>query len=463
MIEDSVVEALVERARYRGPTVSADQLIGLDACLRQLGGQLALVARPELASRMGIEASGTLLIGPPGTGKTSVARFLAGRVGRPLYAISADEFGGEPELLHAVFRRLASEPAVLYIDEVSILAQRRDWSDAGDRRMLSALLTSLDGLSPPGGAGALWVIGACTNDIQLDPAIHRSGRLGVVVEFAPPSESHRRDLLDLYLSGVTHDLAGGELDRLAEVSVGATGADIRDWVSQAASEALAEEATETPVIRYPHLERVIARRGFIAAEDRPGREPDWETSLHEAAHAVIAFACFGRDALAKAHVGWASSNTTIDTFSRGHFTMADDWLEANPPTNLTWVDHAAVSLAGACAEQEVLGWRRGAGPDIARATRLVLAQLEEGDPDFGPSRSSLEHLGSLDAGVGSHEMRSLTWMLAQGRFASCWERTSSLVRAHRPAIERLAHHLLEVKGTVTGDEIVMAIGPLQED
>jgi len=459
VVDEALVEAIVERAHYRGPTTRADQLVGLDACLRQLGGQLALIARPELARRFGLEPSGTLLIGPPGTGKTSVARYLAAQMGLPLYQLSADEFGSDPELLHAVFRRLAPERAILFIDEISILAQKREWGEPEDRRMLSALLTSLDGLANEGVAGRLWVIGACTADIRLDPAIHRSGRLGVVVEFAPPSEEQRRSLFDLYLGGVPHVVQDADLDRLAEVAVGATGADIRDWVSQAAAEVLAETDATDPVIEYRHLETVVSRRGFIAAEGRAGREPDRETALHEAAHAVVAYALFGRGALAKVSVGFASTNGTVNQFMRGHFSLSDEWGLSHPPTSATWPDYVAVSLAGPCVEDLVLGYRGfGAGPDIAAATSQILDQLDAGDREFGPGRGTIEAAVDIHGvAVGSEAMRRTAWKLCRRRFEVARERTLALVAAHRASIERLAATLLDEKRTLTGDEIVAVI------
>jgi transitional endoplasmic reticulum ATPase len=189
------VTKLLERARYTGPAVSPDSLIGVDSCLRQLRHQIKLLERPDLFERMGLEPSGTLFIGPPGTGKTLMARLLAGQLDMPLYQLSADEFESEPRLVHDVFRALGNERALLFIDEISIIAQNR--RSSGRREMLSALLTSLDALSSYEIGSRLWVIGACTPDIDLDPAIYRSGRLGVVVEFAAPSEEQRAALFRL--------------------------------------------------------------------------------------------------------------------------------------------------------------------------------------------------------------------------------------------------------------------------
>jgi ATP-dependent Zn protease len=462
VVTDAEVEALVSRARYEGPVLTRDQLVGVDTCLRQLGGQLALIARPELASRFGLQPSGTLLIGAPGTGKSHTARYVAGQLGLPFYQISADEFGSDADLLHGVFRRLSSERAILFIDEISILAQRREWGDAEDRRMLAALLTSLDGLANDRATGRLWVIGACTADIHLDPAIHRSGRLGVVIEFEPPSQEQRRELFRLYLTGVPHAVSDADLDRLAEAAVGATGADIRDWVSQAASEVLAEtdvaDSGADPVIEARHLDSVVSRRGYVAAA-RPGRDPDWEVGVHESAHAVAAIVLFGPESLAKVSLGFGR-NADLGAAMLGHTTLSDDWARDHPPTSATWPAHAVYALAGVAAEQVLVGCRGGGGrPDVGQATEIILDQLDAADPDFGPSRKAVEaNAGVHGVAVGSDPMRGLAWELCRSRFGQCWQRTIDFVHERRAPIETLAHVLLDRKATLSGAEIVVELG-----
>ena len=446
---------MISKARYTGPTVAAKQVIGLQACLDQLDGQLALLARPELGARFGLEPSGTLFIGSPGTGKTLLARYLAGTLERPLYQFSADQFEGQPSLIHAVFERLQAERAVLFIDEISILAQKREWGDADDRRALIALLTCLDGLTSVAPAERPWVIGACTPDIQLDPALHRSGRLGVTIEIAHPSEEHRRQLFTLYLRPVPNRVGAGGIRRLARASAGATGADVRDWVNQAASLALAERSDRDPVILYRHLERVVVRRGYVPAEDRPGRLPDWETCVHEAAHAVSALVLFGEQSLGELSVGVARAG---DGVSRGRFVLADGWAMANPPTSLTWRDHAASFLAGAAAEEVVLGYRgAGSETDVAQATELILGLTDTGDPLFGPSRRTVEN-GGLRGSVGAEAMRTAAWFLLRQRFDECWIAAERLVEGHRDAIERLARALLDGRWILVGRQIADAAG-----
>ena len=455
------VEELIERARYRGPTVTADQLVGLDACLRQLGGQIALLARPELAKRFGLEPSGTLFMGPPGTGKTLVARYLAGQLELPLYHLSADEFGSDPGRVHEVFRRLGKERAILFIDEVSILApERRRWAESEDRRMLAALLTSLDGLPTSHGPDRLWVIGACTDDVALDPAIHRSGRLGVVIEFAPPSEEQRAELFRLYLAGVPNSVTDDEIARLAEGSNDATGADISDWVNQAASELLADSEVAEPTISYRELEAVAARRGFIGAEGRADREARWSTAVHEAAHAVVAYAIYGRDALSKVSIGFGRAPGGLGTYYHGHFEFSDDWLARHPIDSVNWADRVAVDLAGLCAERLLLGrWEQGAHGDVGHATARILAQLDAGDIEFGPSRTRMEEAPEhSEMVVGAEPMRELAWQLVRLRFEACRQRTTGIVSERRAAIEALARVLLDRGAALHGDEIVAVIG-----
>ena len=448
------IDDLIAKARYTGPTVTANEVIGLEACLEQLRGQLALLERPDLGARFGLEPSGTLLIGNPGTGKTLLARYLAGALDRPLYQVSADQFEGQPALIHAVFDRLRSERAVFFLDEISILAQKREWGDAADRRALVALLTCLDGLTSVEPGERVWVIGACTPDIQLDPALSRSGRLGVTIEVALPSEEHRRELFKLYLNPVPNRVTAASLRLLARASSGATGADIRDWVNQAASLALVERSKGDPVIRPRHLHTVVARRGFVAAEERPGRLPDWETCVHEAAHAVVALVLFGEHSLGELSVG---IGRVAGAMSRGRFVLSDAWAAVNPPTSINWRDHAALALAGVAAEEVILGYR-GAGQqsDVMEATRLLLDLLETADPLFGPSRLAMEGQGGLAAHTGSDVMRATVWHLVQRRFDDSWIAAERLAIAYRADIERLARVLLDGRWVLVGRQIADA-------
>lgn len=273
----------------------------------------------------------------------------------------------------------------------------------------------------------------------------------------PPSEEQRLQLFRLYLDPVPHAVSEEELAGLSQLANGATGADIHDWINQAASEVLTEaDGAAEPVIRLRHLQTVVARRGFIAA-DRPSREPTYESALHEAGHAVVCWTIFGPDALAKVALGFERRGSAFEFGMLGHFEMSVDWLERHAPTSTTWHQHVAVHLAGAAAELAFLGYRgAGAETDVSNATDVILAQLDAGDLAFGPSRRTMEaNTGGLSRGpVGAEAMRRLVWRLVQQRYEDCWELSLSFVRAQHRPIKRLARVLLGSNRPLAGDEIV---------
>jgi ATP-dependent Zn protease len=181
--------------------------------------------------------------------------------------------------------------------------------------------------------------------------------------------------------------------------------------------------------------------------------PDWETCVHEAAHAVAALVLFGERSLGELSIGIARAGEGL---SRGRFVLADDWALANPPTSLTWRDHAVSLLAGAAAEEVILGYR-GAGceTDVAQATGLILDRLDTGDPLFGPSRRTVES-GGMRMSAGSEAMRTAVWYLLRQRFDECWIAAERLVEGHREQIERLARAVLEGRWVLVGGQIAEA-------
>jgi ATP-dependent Zn protease len=96
----------------------------------------------------------------------------------------------------------------------------------------------------------------------------------------------------------------------------------------------------------------------------------------------------------------------------------------------------------------------GASNDVANATRLIAAEFNRADPHFGPSWMQVEVGLTHMHAIGSEAMRATAWTLIRARFEECWDRSLALVAEHRRAIEYLADALLDVKSTLTGEEIV---------
>ncbi len=232
---------------------------GLDEAIQRIAEIVVWPAEyPELFARLGIRtARGVILHGPPGNGKTLLARSVAQRLGAHFFAINGPEilskFYGETEQrLRKVFEDAVREqPSVVFLDELDSIAPSRD-NVSGDLevRLVSQLLTLMDGLTH---RGQVIVIGATNRPSAIDPALRRPGRFDHEVEIGPPDLAGRRAILEVHTRGIPLD-GGVDLDAIAEVTVGYVGADLASLCQEAAMAA---------------ARRALAARGAEAAMPEP--------------------------------------------------------------------------------------------------------------------------------------------------------------------------------------------------
>jgi transitional endoplasmic reticulum ATPase len=197
---------------------------------------------PELFDRLGIEPpKGILLYGPPGVGKTLLAKALANETGAYFIAINGPEimskyYGESEQRLRQIFDEARKNaPAIIFIDEIDAIAPKRE-EVVGEveKRVVAQLLSLMDGLEE---RGRVVVIGATNRPDALDPALRRPGRFDREIEVPPPDKRARREILSVHTRNVP--LAGDvDLDKLAEMTYGYTGADLAALVKEAAMNAL---------------------------------------------------------------------------------------------------------------------------------------------------------------------------------------------------------------------------------
>ena len=256
-------EVLAEDAATR---ITLDDVGGLDEVKARLEASfLAPMRNPALRQAFGTSMRGGLLLyGPPGCGKTFLARAVAGELGARFVSVGLHDIldmwmGNSEKNLHAVFeeaRRLA--PCVLFLDEVDALGQKRSHlSHSGGRNVVVQLLTELDSLADDN--EGLFVLGATNAPWDLDPALRRPGRFDRTLLVLPPDRTARQAILAYHLRPrpVDDDV---DLDAVAAATEQCSGADLRLVCDAAAEAALAESVTagEVRPITHRHLVAALA-------------------------------------------------------------------------------------------------------------------------------------------------------------------------------------------------------------
>ena len=246
--DDTVIDVKPKLARHAVtaegiPLVTWEDIGDLEEVKQKIREIVELpLKHPELFERLGIEPpKGILLFGPPGTGKTLLAKALANEIGAYFIIINGPEimskYYGEPEeRLRKIFEEAQlNAPSIIFIDEIdSIAPKREEVVGEVEKRIVSQLLTLMDGLKE---RGRVIVIGATNRPDAVDPALRRPGRFDREIEIPPPDKRARREILAVHTRNMP--LADDvDLDKIAEITHGYTGADIAALVKEAAINAL---------------------------------------------------------------------------------------------------------------------------------------------------------------------------------------------------------------------------------
>jgi proteasome regulatory subunit len=251
------------------PKVSYDDIGGLDEQIREIRELIEFpLLKPELFEKVGIEPpKGVLLFGPPGCGKTLLAKAVASQTKATFIKVVASELvqkyiGEGARMVRELFQFARSKaPTIVFIDEIDAIGGRRaDISISGERevqRTLLQLLSELDGFSA---RGDVKIIGATNRIDLLDPALLRPGRFDRVIEIPAPNQLGREAIFKIYLEKM--NVAEIDVKELARITEGATGADIKAICTEAGMFAIRNNRDQ--IIREDFLkaiEKILRREG----------------------------------------------------------------------------------------------------------------------------------------------------------------------------------------------------------
>ena len=352
--------------------VTFQDVAGVDEAKDELEEIVEFLKNPNEYGKLGATIpKGILLVGPPGTGKTLLARAVAGEAGVPFFSISGSEFvemfvGVGAARVRDLFEQARKNaPAIIFIDELDALGRARGaFGGMGghDEReqTLNQLLSELDGFDPSVGV----VLLSATNRPEiLDPALLRAGRFDRQVLVDRPDKTGRLSIIKVHVKKVKL-AANVDLEQVAELTTGFSGADLANLINEAALLATRRKASEVTLDDFTKaIERIVAG---LEKKNRLLNPHEREVvAYHEMGHALVSMALPGQDKVHKVSIiprGIGSLGYTIQRPTEDRYLMTRRELE----------NKIAVLLGGRAAEKLVFDHlSTGAADDMAKATDIA--------------------------------------------------------------------------------------------
>ena len=439
--------------------VTFDDVAGIEEAKEELEEIIEFLRDPKKFTRLGGRIpKGVLLVGAPGTGKTLLARAIAGEAGVPFFSISGSDFVemfvgvGASRVRDLFVQGKKNAPCIIFIDEIDAVGRHRGAGLGGghDEReqTLNQLLVEMDGFESNEG---VILISATNRPDVLDPALLRPGRFDRQVVVPVPDIRGREEILRVH---VKKTLLADDIDipTLARGTPGFTGADLENMVNEAALMAARRGKDRVEMNDFEDAKDKVMmgteRKSMIISE-----EEKKSTAYHESGHTLVAKLLPGTDPIHKVTIiprGRALGLTQQLPIDEKH-TYPKDYL----------LNQICILMGGRVAEEIVLGIQTtGAGNDIERASELARKMV----CDYGMS----ENLGPLTFGKREEQIflgreiaqhRDYSELTAQkiddevrSIVTNSYSKTSQLIRDNLDTLHRMAKALLE-RETLDGKAI----------
>jgi cell division protease FtsH len=448
--------------------VTFDDVAGIDEAKAELSEIVDFLKNPDRYGRLGGRMPhGVLLSGAPGTGKTLLARAVAGEAHAAFFSISASEFieaivgVGASRVRDLFAQAKAAAPAIVFIDELDAIGRSRQGSvsvtGANDEReqTLDQILTELDGFEP---AEAVVVLAATNRPDVLDPALLRPGRFDRRVTVQAPDRPGRRKILEVHTRSIP--LADNvDLDALAAATPGMVGADLANLANEAALLAARRGHDKVEMADFTDsLEKIMlgSPRGIVLSPADRER-----TAYHESGHALVGMLTEGADPVRKVSIiprGMALG-VTLSTPDSDRVSYSREDLEAK----------IRVALGGRTAEEIVYGAiTSGAESDIQQLTQIARQMVgrwgmsdaigpiavlpAEGEGPYLPGASETSESTQHQVDEEVHRL-----------IESAHEEVTRLLADHRDQLESLAQALLKAETLDAADAYAAAGVPAHEE
>jgi cell division protease FtsH len=444
-----------------GPRTTFDDVAGIDEVKAEVSEIVEFLRDSERFTRLGAQVPrGVLLYGPPGSGKTLLARSVAGEAGVPFFSISASEFiemivGVGAQHVRALFDEAKKvAPAIVFIDELDAIGRARGSGMAlggHDEReqTLNQILTEMDGFT--GNEGVV-VLAATNRPEILDPALLRAGRFDRRVAVNPPDQDGRRKILAVHTRGVPI-AADVSLADVAAATPGMVGADLKNLVNEAALLAAHRHHTQVESGDFGDaLEKLMlgtARPIVINAEDKA------RTAYHEAGHALLGMLTPGADPVRKISIipRGQALGVTLQAPAADRYSYSASYLRGR----------IIGALGGRAAEQLVYGdVTTGAESDLDQVTALARQMVGRwGMSDAIGPITVLPKPGQeqtiFDAGGPAPATRELVDGEVRHIVEDCYAAAIDTLRENRSNLDRLALRLVDAE-TLDEAEAYLAAG-----
>ncbi len=457
----SVGKAKVKIYAEKEIGVTFDDVAGIDEAKAELEEVVQFLKDPGKFQKLGGKIpKGVLLVGAPGTGKTLLARAVAGEAGVPFFSMSGSEFvemfvGVGAARVRDLFGQAKEHaPCIIFVDELDALGKARGLNPIGghDEReqTLNQLLVEMDGFDPRAGV----IIMAATNRPEiLDPALLRPGRFDRHVAIDKPDIRGREAILRVHAREVK---LGPDVDlkRIAAMTPGFVGADLANLINEAALIAARRDREEVTMADFQEAtDRII---GGLEKKNRAMNPKEKEiVAYHESGHALVAMVLPNVDPVSKVSIiprGIAALGYTQQLPTEDRYLMTRDEL----------LDRLQVLLGGRVSEEIIFGdISTGAQNDLQRATDIARRMVMEYgmSEKLGPMTYINEPRSAhLDLGFGARE-REFSERTAQqideeiaGIIDSTHQKVRRILTEERELLKRLARILLE-KESIDGEEL----------